>query len=159
MPTMRRRGSTAATIPRAADRGCRGRTLPDPGHGLASAAMDAASKRDPSTSFWAGRRVMVTGGAGFLGQALVRELVARGASEPFVPRSADYDLRTPDGIAGALEAGRPDLVIHLAAVVGGIGANRENPGRFFYENAIMGIELMEQARRAGVAKLVNVGTV
>ena len=76
-----------------------------------------------------------------------------------MPRSRDYDLRTPDGIQRALADGRPDIIIHLAAVVGGIGANRENPGRFFYENAIMGIELMEQARRAGVHKFVTIGTV
>jgi GDP-L-fucose synthase len=111
------------------------------------------------STFWSGRRVMVTGGAGFLGRAVVRRLEAAGATDVFVPRSADYDLRTRDGIARALAEGRPDLVIHLAAVVGGIGANRENPGRFFYENAIMGIQLMEQARLAGVAKYVQVGTV
>ena len=102
---------------------------------------------------------MVTGGGGFLGGAVVRRLQAAGATEIFVPRSRDYDLRTPDGIARALAEGRPDLIIHLAAVVGGIGANRENPGRFFYENAIMGIELMEQARRASVDKFVQIGTV
>ncbi|MBI2775687.1 MAG: GDP-L-fucose synthase [Chloroflexi bacterium] len=102
---------------------------------------------------------MVTGGGGFLGSAVVRRLAEAGATEVFVPRSRDYDLRTGSGIAEALATGRPDLVIHLAAVVGGIGANRENPGRFFYENAIMGIELMEQARLAGVAKFVQIGTV
>jgi GDP-L-fucose synthase len=102
---------------------------------------------------------MVTGGGGFLGQAVVRRLEAGGATDLFVPRSRNYDLRTLDGIERVLADGRPDLVIHLAAVVGGIGANRENPGRFFYENAIMGIQLMEQARLAGVAKFVQVGTV
>ncbi|MHB8458934.1 MAG: GDP-L-fucose synthase family protein [Candidatus Limnocylindrales bacterium] len=102
---------------------------------------------------------MVTGGGGFLGQAVVRRLQAGGADSIFVPRSKDYDLRTKDGIDRALADGRPDIVIHLAAVVGGIGANRENPGRFFYENAIMGIQLMEQARLAGVEKFVTIGTV
>jgi len=111
------------------------------------------------TDFWPGRRVMVTGGGGFLGRAVVRRLEASGTSEIFVPRSADYDLRTRDGIERALADGRPELVIHLAGVVGGIGANRESPGRFFYENAIMGIELMERARLAGVVKYVQVGTV
>jgi GDP-L-fucose synthase len=111
------------------------------------------------TGFWEGRRVMVTGGGGFLGRRVVARLEAAGATEIFVPRSGDYDLRTKDGIDRALADGRPDLVIHLAAVVGGIGANRENPGRFFYENAIMGIQLIEQARLAGVDKLVAVGTV
>jgi GDP-L-fucose synthase len=102
---------------------------------------------------------MVTGGAGFLGRAVVHRLEASGATDVFVPRSAEYDLRTLEGIDRALADGRPDLIIHLAAVVGGIGANRENPGRFFYENAIMGIQLMEQARIAGVSKFVQVGTV
>jgi GDP-L-fucose synthase len=102
---------------------------------------------------------MVTGGAGFLGRAVVHRLSKAQATEVFVPRSADYDLRTQAGIRRALGDGRPDLIIHLAAVVGGIGANRENPGRFFYENAIMGIQLIEEARLAGVAKLVIVGTV
>ena len=111
------------------------------------------------TDFWRDRRVMVTGGAGFLGSHVVAQLREAGATEVFVPRSADYDLRTADGVTRALADGRPDLVIHLAAVVGGIGANRENPGRFFYENAIMGIQLMEQARLAGVAKFVQIGTV
>jgi len=111
------------------------------------------------SGFWDGRRVTVTGGGGFLGSAVVRRLEADGAINVFVPRSREYDLRTRDGVARALADGRPDVVIHLAAVVGGIGANRENPGRFFYENAIMGIELMEQSRLAGVDKFIQVGTV
>jgi len=110
---------------------------------------------------WPNLRVMVTGGAGFLGKAVVARLRAAGVSNDdiFVPRSKDYDLRTAEGVGDALADGEPQVVIHLAAVVGGIGANRENPGRFFYENAAMGVELMEQARRAGVEKFVQIGTV
>src|SRR5215216_2078208 len=110
---------------------------------------------------WPNRRVMVTGGGGFLGKAVVARLKAAGVAgdDIFVPRSKDYDLRTAEGVGDALADGEPHVIIHLAAVVGGIGANRENPGRFFYENAAMGIELMEQARVAGVRKFVQIGTV
>ena len=111
------------------------------------------------SDYWVDRRVVVTGGGGFLGQAVVRRLAADGADRVFVPRSGEYDLRTRDGIDRLLVDGNPQLIIHLAAVVGGIGANRENPGRFFYENAVMGIELMERARVAGVEKFVQIGTV
>jgi GDP-L-fucose synthase len=108
---------------------------------------------------WSRGRVTVTGGGGFLGQAVVKRLRSEGADEIFVPRSRDYDLRTPDGVSRALADGNPELVIHLAGAVGGIAANRENPGRVFYENAIMGIQVLEQARLAGVAKVVAIGTV
>lgn len=104
-------------------------------------------------------RFLVTGGAGFLGRAVVAKLRERGAGEIFVPRSVQYDLRDRGAIRRCLEDARPDVVTHLAAVVGGIGANRKNPGRFFYDNAIMGIQLMEEARLAGVKKFVTVGTV
>ena len=102
---------------------------------------------------------MVTGGAGFLGQPVCDSLRQLHPAEIFVPRSAEFDLRDRDAIRKAFDVAAPDVIVHLAAVVGGIGANRENPGRFFYDNAIMGIQLMEEARRRGVAKFVSVGTV
>jgi GDP-L-fucose synthase len=110
-------------------------------------------------SYWDGKRVCVTGGAGFLGGHLLEELARRSATGVFVPHLADYDLRTVDGIRRMLADARPDVVIHLAAVVGGIGANRANPGRFFYDNAIMGVQLIEEARTFGVGKFVALGTI
>jgi GDP-L-fucose synthase len=104
-------------------------------------------------------RVLVTGGAGFLGSYVVEGLERRGSQHIFVPRSAEFDLRDRSAIERMLEIARPDVVIHLAAVVGGIGANRENPGRFFYENMIMGVELIEQCRRFEVEKTVVAGTI
>jgi GDP-L-fucose synthase len=110
-------------------------------------------------SFWTNKRVMVTGGGGFLGRHVVAQLENAGATEIVVPRSADYDLRTEAGVQRALADAQPHIIIHLAAVVGGIGANRENPGAFFYANAMMGMQLIEQARLAGVGKFVTIGTV
>jgi GDP-L-fucose synthase len=110
-------------------------------------------------SYWDGKRVCVTGGAGFLGGHIVEELARRGATDVFVPDTEHYDLRTLDGIGRMLADAKPDLIVHVAALVGGIGANRASPGRFFYDNAIMGIQLIEEARKAGVAKLVVIGTV
>jgi len=101
----------------------------------------------------------VTGGAGFLGRQVVAELERRGAKDVFVPRSRDYDLVQGEAVRRLLDDAAPDVVIHLAAVVGGIGVNREHPGRFFYENLMMGAQLMEESRRRGVTKLVAVGTV
>jgi GDP-L-fucose synthase len=110
-------------------------------------------------SDWSGRRVLVTGGGGFLGRHL-RQLIERRNPEVLLaPRSAELDLLDVGAVARYLEQQRPDLVVHAAATVGGIGANREHPGRFFYENALMGIQLIEQARRAGVRKFVCIGTV
>jgi GDP-L-fucose synthase len=107
----------------------------------------------------AGRRVLVTGGAGFLGSHVVEALRARGATDVVVPRKKDYDLVQRDGCRRVLSDMRPELVIHLAARVGGIGANRENPGSFLYENLMMGVQLMEECRLQRVPKLVCVGTI
>jgi GDP-L-fucose synthase len=112
-----------------------------------------------AVSFWQNKRVLLTGGAGFLGSYMVKMLGDRGCRELFVPQSKECDLREKEDIVRLLRNTRPDIVIHLAAVVGGIGANRRNPGRFFYENALMGIQLIEQARRFAVRKLVCVGTI
>jgi GDP-L-fucose synthase len=110
-------------------------------------------------SYWSERTVMVTGGAGFLGRHVVEQLKRAGAKRIVVPRSADCDLRAWDDIERALETGAPDVIIHLAAIVGGIGANRERPGEFFYDNLMMGTQLMEAARRRGVARYLTVGTI
>jgi len=105
-----------------------------------------------------GKRVTVTGGAGFLGSHVVRRLAERGA-DVFVPRSRDFDLVSGDAVRRLYREKQPEIVVHLAARVGGIGANRENPGRFFYENLMMGVQLMEEGRRFGIEKFVGIGTV
>lgn len=105
------------------------------------------------------KRVAVTGGAGFLGRFVVEKLHEAGCREVFVPRSAEYDLTNEGGIKRLLETAEPDIVIHLAAVVGGIGANRKHPGSFFYKNLMMGVQLMERARLRGVSKFVSAGTI
>jgi GDP-L-fucose synthase len=110
-------------------------------------------------AFWRERRVTVTGGAGFLGSFVVDKLRERGASDVFVPRSRDYDLTTSDGIERMLGDARPDVVIHLAARVGGIAANRERPAEFFYANLMMGAQLFHACWRADIDKFVGVGTV
>jgi GDP-L-fucose synthase len=105
------------------------------------------------------KRVVVTGGAGFLGRFVVDRLRGYKDVEVFVPRSAEYNLVNASDIGRLYEKTRPDMVIHLAAVVGGIGANQKNPGRFFYENLMMGTQLIEEARLHSVKKFVAIGTV
>jgi GDP-L-fucose synthase len=105
------------------------------------------------------KRICVTGGNGFLGSHVVARLRERGCSQVFVVRKHDYDLVNGEAVERLYRQARPDVVIHLAAVVGGIGANRENPGRFFYENLMMGVQMMEGARLHGVEKFVQVGTI
>jgi len=109
--------------------------------------------------YWSGKRVMVTGGAGFLGRYVVDILRARGAKDVFVPRSAEYDLVQMPAVEQVYQDASPDLVIHLAAQVGGIGANMDNPGKFFYENLLMGVQLIEVGRRRGIEKFVSLGTI
>ncbi|MDR0869137.1 MAG: GDP-L-fucose synthase [Planctomycetota bacterium] len=116
------------------------------------------------TNFWHNRRVIVTGGAGFLGSYVTEKLTARGAAQIVVPRSAQYDLREMSAIkqllADTAVGGKPvDMVIHLAANVGGIGANREHPADFFYNNLMMGVQLMHAAWQAAVPKFVALGTI
>ena len=110
-------------------------------------------------SFWPRHRVVVTGGAGFLGSYVARRLRETGAAEVFVPRSSDFDLVNGDAVRRLYRERRPTLVIHLAAVVGGIGANQHHPGRFFHDNLMMGVQLMEEGRKAAIEKFVAVGTV
>jgi GDP-L-fucose synthase len=105
------------------------------------------------------KRILLTGGAGFLGTKVRERLEAAGAAEIFVPRRADYDLTDAAAVQRAYEDARPDTVVHLAAEVGGIGANRDNPGRYFFANMAMGLHLIEEARRRGTEKFVQVGTV
>jgi GDP-L-fucose synthase len=105
------------------------------------------------------KRICVTGGGGFLGSFVVEALRARGCRDVFVPRQRDYDLTTTTGIERMFTDARPQVLFHLAAVVGGIGANANNPGSFFYKNAIMGIQLLEHARLSAVEKTVVAGTI
>jgi len=117
------------------------------------------TQADTTRTDLAGKRVVVTGGAGFLGAVVVHKLRERGASEIFIPRRSDYDLTTEEACTRLYDDARPDIVIHLAAEVGGIGANRDNPGRYFYANMAMAMHLIEQARARNLQKFVQVGTI
>lgn len=108
---------------------------------------------------WADKRICVTGGAGFLGTHLIANLRSKGAQDIFIPTIEKYDLVDRDAIAQLLEDSNPDVIIHLAAHVGGIGANREHPAEFFYDNLMMGVQLLHQAYERGVEKFVAIGTV
>src|SRR6476620_4530708 len=109
--------------------------------------------------YLANKRICVTGGSGFLGQRVVTQLREFGCPDVFVVRHSEYDLIRGEDVERLYRDATPQVVIHLAAVVGGIGANRDNPGRFFYENLMMGVQLMEAARRHSVEKFVQLGTV
>jgi GDP-L-fucose synthase len=110
-------------------------------------------------SFWSTKRVLITGGAGFLGSFVVEKLRHRGCKDIFVPRRKDYDLVEMEAVKRIHKDTQPDMVIHLAARVGGIGANQANPGKFFYDNLMMGAQLMEVGRQAGVEKFVTISTI
>ncbi len=110
-------------------------------------------------NFLAAKRILVTGGTGFLGKNVVNKLEESGCKKVFIPHSKDYDLVDMEAVKRLYQDAKPDIVIHLAARVGGIGANMKNPGRFFYENLMMGVQMMEQGRLFGVEKFVAIGTI
>ncbi|HPS41881.1 MAG TPA: GDP-L-fucose synthase [Anaerolineaceae bacterium] len=111
------------------------------------------------TSFWKNKRVCVTGGAGFLGSFVTEKLAARGVADIFIPTIEEYNLVELDSIRKMLDTSQPDIIIHLAAQVGGIGANREHPAEFFYSNLMMGVQLIHEAWQRGISKFVALGTI
>ena len=110
-------------------------------------------------SFWRNKKVVVTGGSGFLGSFVVEKLQSAGCNHIFIPRSSDYDLVDMDAVKRLYSVAQPDIVLHLAAVVGGIGANRTHPGEFFYKNLMMGVQMIEEGRRRKIEKFVVFGTI
>jgi GDP-L-fucose synthase len=121
--------------------------------------VDPMAEFEPTPDFWHSRRVLVTGGAGFLGSYVVERLRALECGEIIIPRRSEYDLTRESDVETLFRQSQPDVVLHLAAEVGGIGANREQPGRFFYANMAMGLHLIEEARKREVSKFVQVGTI
>ncbi|HEV8132256.1 MAG TPA: GDP-L-fucose synthase [Acidobacteriota bacterium] len=119
----------------------------------------SGNRNQQPQKYWANKRILVTGGTGFLGSVVVAALRRRGVTQIFVPTSVDYDLREPANAHRVLTDFRPDMVIHLAARVGGIGANRTHPAEFFYDNLVMGVHLFHESWKTGVSKFVAVGTV
>lgn len=111
------------------------------------------------SNFFRDRRIVVTGGAGFLGSYIIHDLKERGCKDILIPKTEDYDLVKMEDVNRMYDDMKPDIVIHLAAVVGGIGANREHPGKFFYENLMMGIQLIDQGRLRSIEKFVAIGTI
>ena len=109
--------------------------------------------------FWKDKRVLVTGGAGFLGSYVTEKLKEKGCKEIFVPRSKDYNLVEMEAVKRVYADAKPDIVIHLSAKVGGIGANRANPGKFFYDNLMMGVQMIEVGRQVGIEKFVALATI
>ncbi len=115
--------------------------------------------KSTNSDFWKDRKVCVTGGDGFLGSYVLEKLSERGASQVFVPKIEEYNIVEPEAVKRLLADANPDLILHLAANVGGIGANQARPAEFFYDNLMMGVQLMHEAWKAGVSKFVAIGTV
>lgn len=117
------------------------------------------ASKSTNSDFWKDRKVCVTGGDGFLGSYVLEKLAERGATQVFVPKIEEYNIVDPEAVKRLLADANPDLILHLAANVGGIGANQARPAEFFYDNLMMGVQLMHEAWKAGVSKFVAIGTV